>query len=328
MNSPELHLDLERRTANHVQYVGELVDGSDEWHAHRNDGIGASTAPVVMGMSPFKSAIEEWAERTGKKDPEIPSPDRQEVFTLGHCLEYAAEARFKIMFPDLEVFDTGSWRNKARPWQTSNPDRVYYDQARDVFGLIEIKSSGHGVGWRSNTPPIYYLTQVRYQLSTLGLEEGVLFCIIGNSETIAYRIYLDPEKAIVNLRTGERVYERTVTEAVMIQCCEGFLNCVEQDTPPRIDGSVSAWRTVTNISPDADKSLTYDTGQDVRDDLVSKYRAKEAATEAYNQARAQLFSDMGDASKARYVSGDGTRYPFATKRKGPGGRYTLYLTDK
>lgn len=328
MNSTDLHLELERRTKDHVTYVGELVDGSDDWHAHRNDGIGASTVPVVMGMSPFKSAIEEWAERTGKQAAPVPTPDQEERFLLGHVMELAATRRFEIMRPNLHVFDTGSWRNKIRPWQTSNPDRIYYDPAQDTFGVLEIKTSGHGVGWRGELPPLYYLAQVRYQLSTLGLSEGVLLCIISNSETVAYKVHLDPAKPIINMRTGDRVYERTITEQAMIECCQGFLDCVDDGDMPRIDGSVSAWKTITNLSPDVDKSSTYDVDKTVRDDLVSKYRSKEAATEAYNQARAQLFSDMGDAYKARHVSEDGTRYPFATKRKGPGGRYTLYLTDK
>lgn len=328
MNNTELHLDLERRLKDHVRYVGNLVPDSPEWHAQRNAGIGSSTTPVVMGASPFKSAVQEWAERTGRQEPEIPSPDRAEMFLLGNLAEPMVASRFELLFPDLRVFDTGSWANIKYDWLRTNPDRIYYNPKTDTYGILELKTSARGTGWNGDMPPIYYLIQVKQQLLTLGLEEAYICVVIGNSETKCYKIHLDANKPIINCFTGERVYERTVTERAIVECCEGFLGCVATDTMPRIDGSVSAWKTIQNIGPDSDKSLTYDTGQDVRDDLVSKYRAKEAATEAYNQARAQLFSDMGDAYKARYVSDDGTRYPFATKRKGPGGRYTLYLTGR
>lgn len=322
------HQELVSRASGVAEFVGFLEDGSEQWHAHRNDGIGASSVSVAMGMNPWKSAVQEWAERTGRQEPEIPSPDRQELFTWGHLLETSITMRFEMFFPQYEVFDTGSWRNKKRTWQTANPDRIYYDPARDTYGVVEIKTSGRGVGWRGELPPLYYLAQLRDQLSTLGLEEGYLICLVGNSETLLYKVHLDVNKPIINCMTGERVYERTVTERAIIECCEGFLECVATDTMPRIDGSVSAWQTVQALGNTGDKSHTYDTGQEVRDLIVSRYQAKEEATEAYNQARSQLFHDMGDATKARYKSSDGTMIPFAARRKGPGGKYSLYLTDK
>ena len=39
----------------------------------RNAGIGGSDVPVILGLSPFRSAVELWAEKRGEGEPQKPS---------------------------------------------------------------------------------------------------------------------------------------------------------------------------------------------------------------------------------------------------------------
>lgn len=40
-----------------------------EWLEERKKGIGGSDAATILGLNPYKSNIDLWAEKTGKKEP-------------------------------------------------------------------------------------------------------------------------------------------------------------------------------------------------------------------------------------------------------------------
>lgn len=42
----------------------------EEWLDIRQQGIGSSDAAVAVGLSPYKSALSLWLEKTGRKQPE------------------------------------------------------------------------------------------------------------------------------------------------------------------------------------------------------------------------------------------------------------------
>jgi predicted phage-related endonuclease len=49
----------------------KLVQGSAEWHAHRNLHRNASETPAVLGVSPWVTPYQLWLERTGRAKPEV-----------------------------------------------------------------------------------------------------------------------------------------------------------------------------------------------------------------------------------------------------------------
>ena len=55
-----------------------LDQRSGEWHQYRAKRIGASDAPIICGLSPWKSAIQLWMEKTGK----ITQPDSSGNFAI------------------------------------------------------------------------------------------------------------------------------------------------------------------------------------------------------------------------------------------------------
>ena len=48
-----------------------LVQGTDEWHAHRAKSRNASEAPAVMGVSPWQTPYELWCLRTGRTESKM-----------------------------------------------------------------------------------------------------------------------------------------------------------------------------------------------------------------------------------------------------------------
>jgi len=49
--------------------VINVTIGSDEWHAWRRQGVTATDAAVITGMSPYKTPWQLWAEKTGLVEP-------------------------------------------------------------------------------------------------------------------------------------------------------------------------------------------------------------------------------------------------------------------
>lgn len=56
----------------------DLVQRSTEWYQFRAKSIGASDAPIICGLSPWKSPLQLWMEKTGK----IGQPDNSDNFAI------------------------------------------------------------------------------------------------------------------------------------------------------------------------------------------------------------------------------------------------------
>ena len=48
-----------------VRFSGTPEQVSEAWRAERRKGVGGSDVAAIMGMSPYKSPYEVWAEKTG-----------------------------------------------------------------------------------------------------------------------------------------------------------------------------------------------------------------------------------------------------------------------
>lgn len=67
----------------------ELIQGSQEWHAHRAKHFNASDAPAMMGVSKYKTRSDLLKELATGISPEI-DPATQRRFDAGHAAEAAA----------------------------------------------------------------------------------------------------------------------------------------------------------------------------------------------------------------------------------------------
>lgn len=321
---------LAQQQADTVEYVGDLIDGSEEWLEFRKGGIGASEIAAAMGIQgAFKSAYQLWAERSGLV--EVPPPDARslERFYWGHASEDMVATRFATAHPEFIVENTGTWRHKQRRWQIVNPDRLLFDKERGKFSLLEIKTSESGYGWDGGKAPQYYVVQVRDQLSALGLDEGWLVVKIGNSEYREYRVPLDASKPVQNMMTGELQVESELSEAIIIQCVEGFLRCVEQGVPPTIDGSVSAWNTARKINPLRIDGSKYFISEAEADELLLSRLEEESAKARHSRAKSELLNAAGTSHRIYYIDQHGTEHLVARRDKAPrGGGYVLRIVAR
>lgn len=269
--------------------VGTFEPHSPEWDAVRATGIGASDIAAVVGLSPWESHFSLWHRKAGT----IPPTDETVLMRLGDVLEGPLAVMFAAEHAELRVARTGTWRNKARPWQLCNPDRLAWDRGtgwdgRSFTGAVpvEIKWAPYSDGWgRASTDevPVHYRCQVLWQLDTLGAPFGYLVALVG-ADYREYVIEYDPEDCAV-LRDAGAAFVRSLPAG-------GW-----PGEPPDIDATGHTYRALKKLHPDIEDrevELDRDTAGRYREGLEVARLA--AATERY--AKNVVLAEMGTARRA------------------------------
>jgi putative phage-type endonuclease len=158
------------------QSIGDLAAGivgnieiikpanREEWLAARKKDVTASDASTLLGINPYKTPFELWAEKTGRK----PDAEDNDVFRRGRAMEFIAIDFLREDYPAWDI--THSYNNRyfrdpaARIGAT--PDAFVRMPERKGKGIIQIKSaSDYSVkNWidpdtKAITPPLYVAVQ-------------------------------------------------------------------------------------------------------------------------------------------------------------------------
>jgi len=235
--------------------VGDFENGSQEWLDLRNEPgvIGGSDIGAIAGLSPYESPITKWAKKTGKISDEI-KPSM--AMRLGTKLEAPILDIFSEEHPELELYTTGTWANKDKPWMRANPDALY-KTADGSWGVLEVEFSRDY--W--SEVPQHYRTQVLWYMATFGITQAKLVALAGSS----YQEY--------DIEWDEFEAQSLITAA------ERFRSHIEADKMPDWDGSASTFETIRAINPNIED------GEVDLDDLGQHYFNK--LTE-YNKVEKEL----------------------------------------
>ena len=133
----------------------------EEWLQARKNTIGGSDASVVVGMNPYKTNVDLWAEKTGLVTPEDIS-DKPYV-KYGHDAEPLLRELFRLDFPEYQVFyeENNLFLNEKYPWGHFSADGWLVDQ-NGRTGILEIKTteilqSMQKEKWNHRIPDNYYI---------------------------------------------------------------------------------------------------------------------------------------------------------------------------
>jgi putative phage-type endonuclease len=135
-----------------------------DWHKWRLQGLGSSDAPVIMGVSPYKTRFELWKEKIGLVDAD--QSNGNWATRRGHELEPKARANYELTY-GLDMPAT-LFEHKDFPFLRASLDG-YNDEKRI---LLEIKCPGkddHDLA-KSGILPEKYFAQVQHQLFVSGAE--------------------------------------------------------------------------------------------------------------------------------------------------------------
>ena len=145
-----------------------ILNSHEEWQKERKNGLGASDAGAIIGVNPWKSNVDLWEEKTGRKEPEDISG--KPYVKYGHDAEEHIRALFALDHPELQVIYESPYkiiRNEEHPWLFCTPDGELQDSEGNHGGLeiktTEIMQSRQWKEWDNRIPDQYY-AQVCHQM--------------------------------------------------------------------------------------------------------------------------------------------------------------------
>ena len=148
-----------------MRHVVALRQGSNEWITWRNSGLGASDAPVIEGISPYKTTRDLYFEKTGEIVEEDESNDF--IFAKGHKIEAMVRAEFQKLV-NAEINPTCMVHPKYEFLRAS------LDGFHPTHGVFEAKLIGaEDLKWaKEGVMPPHHYSQMQHQFNVSGCDVG------------------------------------------------------------------------------------------------------------------------------------------------------------
>lgn len=181
---------------------------SPEWYAWRASGIGASYAPIIMGVSPYRTPYQLWAELTGN------GPAQEVNAAMSRGTELEPEARRLYEAQTGNIAEPVCCEHPELPWMLASLDGADMDGTR----IVEIKTHGkddHVAVLAGRIPDKDY-PQVQHQLAVSG------------ASCVDYVNYHDGKIAIATAYPAEAYIMK------LIEMESAFWHLVQTNTPPEL----------------------------------------------------------------------------------------------
>lgn len=272
-----------------------------EWLAERNNGLGSSDAAAVLGLDPWKSAIQLWGEKAGHLDAE--HHDAGEEFKFwGKILErpiaekYSIETRREVLeeAPFTMHFMDEDERLRASLDRLVEQNERHPDSGQ---GLLEIKnvSQFKGGQWADGASPLWYQVQVQHQFLVTGFNWGSFAILIGGNQ-FGWQDVFPSEKFMAYLLEKE----------------QEFLDFVKRDVPPPVDASQSAKETIARLYPqDSGETIVLTLDATQWDEELQDVKAQQKDLEEKRRLlENQIKNAIGEATFGTLM--DGTQYSLKT----------------
>lgn len=256
----------------------------EEWLAWRRTGIGGSDAAAVIGLNPFRSRIEVYADKMGM----MPEKEDTESMRLGRDLEDYVAQRF--------CEETGKKvRRNNFMWCHDEHRCMIADVDREVIGEnagLECKTTqawGGKVIMKGEIPLTYYVQCMHY-MAVMGYDRVYLAVLIFGKGFFHFTIERD-EDEIAALVAAEASFWR---------------DHVEAGISPDPDGSQSAEQAVDAIwgnRTQEDELLMFDFSDDMRElcDLAAAEKEIKRQKDAIKQRLQAALGEHMVGSSDRYV---------------------------
>jgi len=148
----------------------KLNQGTEEWHAFRRCHIGASDAPVIMGVNKYKSLEKLWNEKVnGIQEVENGYMARGKILE-NEALAYFENQMSSFWFPEVVL-------HEEYDWCSASLDGLEINHT----AFVEIKCPGeknHSLAKEGKVPEQYY-PQIQHQFACTGLNTGFYFSYDG-----------------------------------------------------------------------------------------------------------------------------------------------------
>jgi putative phage-type endonuclease len=183
---------------------------SEAWLELRRAGLGASDMAAVMGVSPYRTPYQLWAEKTGTVPPQVVGAAAHR----GVILEDAVAQYYEIERGVKLRKSNGIVRLKRHPRIMASLDRTIAGQPE---GIVEIKTSA-SPRWSMYPVPPEVVVQVTTQMGIVGAQWCDVVALLGGLVFKIERVQFDP------------ALWAEIQRSAML-----FLEAVDTKTPPALE---------------------------------------------------------------------------------------------
>lgn len=207
----------------------------EEWLEHRRQSIGGSDAATIVGLNPWSSPYELWADKLGK----IPPKEENEAMRIGHDLEEYVAQRFTEATGKRVRRENNILRNKDIPFAHANVDRLIVGEKAG----LECKTTSvlNMKRFKDGDYPANYYVQCQHYMMVTGYETWYLAVLVLGREFLWFEVKRNEEDI----------------EALM-QAEKDFWELVESRSEPPVDGTSSCSDTLDKLYPDSDPDVEVD----------------------------------------------------------------------
>jgi len=184
--------------------MSALLQQSQEWLEMRRNKIGASDAPVIMEVSPWKTPYQLWEEKLGIRKENA----KTQAMQRGLDLEEKARTCFENKM-DLIVLPQVIFHPKNH-WMMASLDGMDVEQKH----IVEIKCAGkedHQMAKEGKIPEKYF-PQLQHQMEVTGLDMAYYFSFDGEDGVI-----------VEVSRNTKYINELVQNEGKFYKCMQDFL---------------------------------------------------------------------------------------------------------
>lgn len=191
------------------------------FHAERLRGIGGSDAPVILGLSSWKTPLQLWMEKTGRTEPDV---KESAILRRGRKLEPVVASEYEEE-TGRRVHDApGLMVHATWPWMIGHLDRWVEADDKPGPGVLECKAANvFKIRDWDDEAPLYAQVQAQHYIAVSGAAWGSVAGLLGGIEFK----YQDLD------RNDEFIAQLVEREAA-------FWRLVETDTPPEPEAADSA----------------------------------------------------------------------------------------
>jgi putative phage-type endonuclease len=195
----------------------------------RESGLGGSDIAAVVGLSPYATAHDVWAQKVGL----APRIVETEPMHWGHKLEELIASHYAAT-RGVDLDTSPRLYHRKGKWAFGSPDRLVRGARRG----LEIKNVGftqaHLWGEEGTDQiPDHYIPQTQWYLEITEYDDFDVPVLLGGNQFRVYNVKRDPEFGAALLEQGERFW----------------IDHVLARKPPPVDGSESAKRMLSLLYP-------------------------------------------------------------------------------
>ena len=157
--------------------IERLQQNTAEWHRWRQQGLGASDAPVIMGETAFKTPRMLWSIKTGRAQEDAAGPAARRGRELERRARRAYELEVGIQMEPLCLV------HDQMEWMRASLDRLSFEGSIVLEIKCPINLRDQTAAQRGRVPPQYY-AQLQHELEVSRAAEAHYWSFDGSAGSL------------------------------------------------------------------------------------------------------------------------------------------------